>query len=240
MPVEPADVLLNQVDPRGRHVQRRVVGEAERQVFLALAVLRDRLHAGELGDAVGDVDDVVADLKIEERIDRPRRDDLLHAPPHVRSGGTARGGRAARVGREVDWRQAAPSRRLRRRSVPDKPAMQISDRNRHLLAQPRLLALEQLAEPLALALVLAEDRDIVRLGQLRQFGDRLLRFGLESLERLDRQSHDAALRLPPTRLGIAVAALVELAQLQPGELFGVAAGPRSADKCPFTSGRRSR
>jgi hypothetical protein len=65
---EAADVLLDQVDLAGRDVQGRVVGEPERQVLLALAVLGDRLHADELGDPVGDVDDVVAGLEVEERV----------------------------------------------------------------------------------------------------------------------------------------------------------------------------
>ncbi len=60
MAAEPADVFLDQIDPRRRHVQRGVLGEAQREIFLALALLGDRVHARELGDAVGDVDDVVA------------------------------------------------------------------------------------------------------------------------------------------------------------------------------------
>ena len=78
-------------------MQGGVLREAEREVFLAAPVLADRLHAGELGDSVGDVDDVVADLQVEEGIDRARGDDLLDAPalfvameqlvvPHQRNG----------------------------------------------------------------------------------------------------------------------------------------------------------
>src|SRR3954452_14469234 len=79
MPRKPANVLLDQVDPRRRHMQRRVVRKAQREIFLALALLGDCLHAGELRDAVGDVNDVIADLEIQERIDRARRDDFAHA-----------------------------------------------------------------------------------------------------------------------------------------------------------------
>ena len=81
MPVKSADVFLNQVDPRRRNVQRGVVGKSQREIFLVLAVLGHRVHARELGDAVGDVNDVIALLEIEERIHRPRGDHLAHAPP---------------------------------------------------------------------------------------------------------------------------------------------------------------
>jgi hypothetical protein len=68
--LEAADVLLDQVDPCGRNVNGGVLGEAEGEVLLALAVLADRLHADELGDAVRDVDDIIAGLEVEEGIDR--------------------------------------------------------------------------------------------------------------------------------------------------------------------------
>ena len=63
---ESADVFLDQVDPRRRDVQGRVIGKSEREILLALAVLGDRLHPGELGDAVCDVNDVIADFEVEE------------------------------------------------------------------------------------------------------------------------------------------------------------------------------
>src|SRR3954452_8456211 len=78
MPRKPANVLLDQVDPRRRHMQRRVVRKAQREIFLALALLGDCLHAGELRDAVGDVDDIVANLEVQERIDRTRGDLLAN------------------------------------------------------------------------------------------------------------------------------------------------------------------
>ena len=103
--------------------------------------------------------------------------------------------------------------------------MQIPDRHVHPLAQPRPLDLQQLAEPLLLPLVLAEDRDVVRLGQLRQLADRLLRLGLEPLQRLDRQL-DVRDLLAADEAGHRGGALVELAQLQPRELLGL---PQHAD-----------
>src|SRR5262245_46979853 len=80
MPLKPADVFLNQIDPRRGDVERRVLGESQREIFLALAVLGDRLHACELGDAVRNVNDVVAGLEIEERIDGTGSDDSSDAP----------------------------------------------------------------------------------------------------------------------------------------------------------------
>ena len=66
MAVKSADVFLDQIDPRRRNVQRGVVGEAERQILLVLAILGHGVHAGEFRDAVGDVDDVIALLEIEK------------------------------------------------------------------------------------------------------------------------------------------------------------------------------
>ena len=80
MALKPADVFLDQIDPRRRNVQRCVLGKSQGEIFLACAILGDRLHAREPGDAMGDVHDVIAGLEIEERIDRPRGDDLLHPP----------------------------------------------------------------------------------------------------------------------------------------------------------------
>ena len=53
MAVESADVLLDQVDARRGDVKLRIVGEAQRQILLGPAILADRLHAGEAGDAMG-------------------------------------------------------------------------------------------------------------------------------------------------------------------------------------------
>ena len=70
MAVKTADVFLNQVDARGGNVEGGVVCKSQRQIFLAAAVLVDGVHAGEFGDAVGDVDDVVAGFQVEERVHR--------------------------------------------------------------------------------------------------------------------------------------------------------------------------
>ena len=78
--LESADVFLDQVDAGRRHVQRRVLGKAQRQVFLAGSILGDGLHPHEARDAMGDVDDVISLFQIEERIHRPPRDHLLHPP----------------------------------------------------------------------------------------------------------------------------------------------------------------
>ena len=56
----------------------------------------------------------------------------------------------------------------------------------------------------------------MRLGQLGQLGDRLLRLGLEALERPDRQA-DVRHRVARHEAGHGDAGLLELAQLQPGE-----------------------
>src|SRR5581483_308735 len=79
MPGEATDVLLDEIDPRRRDVQRCVVGKAEGEIFLALSVLGDGLHAGEFCDAMRDVNDVVADFQIQERIDGARRDHFAYA-----------------------------------------------------------------------------------------------------------------------------------------------------------------
>jgi hypothetical protein len=116
MALETADVFLNQIDARSRDVQRRVLGKAQREIFFAVSVLRDRLHPGEPGDSMGHMDDVIAGFQIQKRVDRPRRDHLLDAPALLIAmkqfvmaeqceGGQARrhgGTKARRVGRRIN------------------------------------------------------------------------------------------------------------------------------------------
>ena len=66
-----ADVLLDQLDRRGRHVDLRALGKLELQKLLGAAVLLEELEPTVAADAVGDVDDVVALVEIEEGVDRP-------------------------------------------------------------------------------------------------------------------------------------------------------------------------
>ena len=190
--VEAADVLLDQVDPRRRHVQRRVLGEAEREVLLALAVLGDRLHPRELGDAVGDVDDVVADLQVEERIDRPRGDDLLHAAALLVA--VEQLVVAEQRERALALAHRDPSAR---RLVPHEPAVQIADRRRRASAQapaaPCSTSSQNRFRSPSFSQKTVTSCVSRQLGQLR---DRLLRLGLEPLERPDRQLRRAA---PPAR-----------------------------------------
>lgn len=65
--------------------------------------------------------------------------------------------------------------------------MQIPDRNIELLAQSRLVLVEQFGKSFLLPFVLAKHGDAVRGRQLRQFSQRFLGFGLELLSRLNRQ-----------------------------------------------------
>ena len=80
MALEAADVFLDEVDPRRRDMQRRVVGEAKGEIFLALTILGDLLNPGELGDPVRDVNDIITGLQVDELIHRPGGNDLLDAP----------------------------------------------------------------------------------------------------------------------------------------------------------------
>ena len=169
VPAEPADVFLDQVDPRRGHMQRRVVGKAEREIFFALAVLGDLLHAGEFRDAVGDVDDVIADFQIEERIDRAGRDDFLDAATLFvaveefvmteKRGGRFEFGGSDQGGCRDASALPNPERRTLSLLIPHESPMQISDRDFDLLPQARAVHVEQLAKPLRLAGVVAEDRD---------------------------------------------------------------------------------
>ena len=75
-----ADVLLHQVDGTCRHVQDGVVGKPQRQVLLAAAFALERPQTLEAGDAVGNVDDVVAFAQVQQGIDRPARANPPHRP----------------------------------------------------------------------------------------------------------------------------------------------------------------
>ncbi len=169
MAVKSADVFLDEIDPRGRHVQDGVVGESEGQIFLVLPVLGHRVHAGELGDAMRDVNDVISLLEIEERIDGPRGDYLANP--------------AALLVAVKEFVMPEESAGFARAAeFPNESAVQIADECFDPIAQAGDFSVDQFDEALFLAVVLAEDRDIVRLGDLAQFLDCLLRFGLESLQ----------------------------------------------------------
>ena len=66
MALETTDIFLDQIDARGRHMQRGVLGKSKREIFLDFAVFGDLVHAHEAGDAMGNVDDVVAGFEIEK------------------------------------------------------------------------------------------------------------------------------------------------------------------------------
>ena len=67
-----ADVLLHQLDGRGGDVDPRRLGELQIQILLRPPFLLEQPQALVTTDAVGDMDDVVAFVEIEERVDRPR------------------------------------------------------------------------------------------------------------------------------------------------------------------------
>src|SRR5690242_14812805 len=128
MPAEPADVFLNQIDPRRRHMQRRILGEAQREIFLAPALLGERLHARELGDPMRHVNDVIADLQIKERIDGTRSNDFADSSSLLVSV------EKLVVTEESDWLLVR---------VPDEASMKITHRNIDLLAESGSILLDQ-------------------------------------------------------------------------------------------------
>ena len=84
-----ADVLLHQLDLRGRHVDLRAAVELELQVLFGLAFFLQQLQAAIAADAVRQVDHVIAFAQLEKAVD--------HAPQAAprwdasdRRGGTAR------------------------------------------------------------------------------------------------------------------------------------------------------
>ena len=92
--LRPADVALDQVDPRGGDVQQHAIAELEDQKFFEAGAVSRRLgiaeeaavvvpadrslfqraHAAEAGDSLRHVDDVVAVVEVEEAVDGPRFD----------------------------------------------------------------------------------------------------------------------------------------------------------------------
>ena len=66
-----ADVLLDEVDLRGRDVQMEPVLELEHEEVLLGAAALDPIEPEEPRDPVHDVHDVVALLEVEERVERP-------------------------------------------------------------------------------------------------------------------------------------------------------------------------
>ena len=68
-----ADVAADAVDLVGRHEQTVALGVAQLQVLALLAVGLQVREAGELGDAVLDVDDEVAGAEVGEEVDAAAR-----------------------------------------------------------------------------------------------------------------------------------------------------------------------
>jgi len=66
--------------------------------------------------------------------------------------------------------------------IPDESAMKVADECFYFCAEAGNFAVDQFDEALFLAVVLAEDAHFVRLRDFGEFLDRLLGFGLESLE----------------------------------------------------------
>src|SRR4051812_44152472 len=154
MTVKPADIFLNQVDARRRNVQRGIVRKTQRQILFAAPLLGDRVHSGELGDAMRNMDDVVADFQVEERIDRPRGDDF----PDL----------AALLVAMEELVVAQKRDRTHRLLLKYKSAMQITHWQIDFLPQPRRILIEQLGKALFFARILAKNRHIVRLRQFLQ------------------------------------------------------------------------
>ena len=66
-----ADIFLDKVDRRGRHVDLRALGKLDLQKLLGAALLLQQLEPPVATDAVGDMDDVIALVEIEKGVDRP-------------------------------------------------------------------------------------------------------------------------------------------------------------------------
>src|SRR4051812_41857148 len=62
-------------------MERSIFRKSQREIFLALAILGDGLHADESRDSMRDVHDVIAFLQIKERINGPTRGDLGRSAP---------------------------------------------------------------------------------------------------------------------------------------------------------------
>ena len=67
-----ADILLHQLDGGGGNVDPRRLGELQIQILLRPPLLLEQPQALVAADAVGEMDDVVPFVEIEERVDRPR------------------------------------------------------------------------------------------------------------------------------------------------------------------------
>ncbi len=67
-----ADVLLHELDAGGGHEDLRRLGELDLEELLRASLLLEQLEPLVAADAVADVDDVIAVVQVEERVDRPR------------------------------------------------------------------------------------------------------------------------------------------------------------------------
>jgi hypothetical protein len=81
--VGPADVLLDEVDVRDRDEDLRAPLVLDRDEILLAPVPLEPLEAEEPPDAVGEMDDRVALLELEERVDRPRARAPRRRAPHA-------------------------------------------------------------------------------------------------------------------------------------------------------------
>src|SRR5262249_43956013 len=64
-----ADILLHQLDHRGRHKQLRLASEFEFKVLYDLVSLIQQPQAQVTGDAMPDVNDVISLAQVEEAVD---------------------------------------------------------------------------------------------------------------------------------------------------------------------------
>src|SRR5690606_5823402 len=97
-------------------------------------------------------------------------------------------------------------------TVPDEAAVQVAAGDLDAILEARLMLVEQFAEPLNLAVVLAVNGDVVRRRRLRELDERLLDVDLELLHRADRQLRDESGKVAQERRRLR--ALLELRQLE--------------------------
>ena len=143
----------------GGRIRGCVVGSSLTPVLLTPVPFLQHLHAAEAGDAVGDVDDVVALVQVEEAVDGPRLEPPARArrrapsrPAAAGRGGTARGCRARR--------RPAPTRRKPARTWPVTSCSRCDSAS--------CAGLEHVGEPVALGLGLAGDQHAVAAGRRRR------------------------------------------------------------------------
>jgi len=180
VPPPGADVLLNQVGLRHRHVEQGVVGEAEREELLLPPLLGEHPEALELGYAAGDVDDVVALVEVDEAVDGPARAD----PPQPPGAGVAM----------EDLVMPDHHQPLGR---PVEAAIDVPDARVDPLAQDRVGRGEKLLKAVPLGGVLAVHPDLAAAAEVLQLFQRRGRVHLQPLQR-------AYVQANPIRVGLAL------------------------------------